>query len=109
MKHNNRDTKRTFYSNTVKNSIMLNELPSVEGRNERQSIGSFHRRNRIDSEVLNYNYCPGNMTKNYSSVTIKASKDNRLYGGSKFSNGLSIITNNPNDNNNYMFSTFKDT
>jgi hypothetical protein len=44
------------------------------------------------------------MKKNRSSVTIKATKENRQYGVSKFSNGLSIIT-NQDDN---MFEGFRD-
>lgn len=50
------------------------------------------KRNRIDSEVLTYQYSPN--LKYRSSVTIKATS--RPYGISKISNGLSILT---NDNN----------
>lgn len=55
------------------------------------------KRNRIDSEVLTYHYSPNQ--KYRSSVTIKAT--NKLYGTSKFSNNLSILTNN-NDNHNKL-------
>lgn len=61
------------------------------------------KRNRIDSEVLTYHYSPNQ--KYRSSVTIKAT--NKLYGTSKFSNNLSILTNN-NDNHNKLLYDFHD-
>lgn len=60
-----------------------------------------YKRNRIQSEVINYQYLPLN-NKYRSSVTIKATSK-PYYGMSKFSNRLSILTNdnhNHNSNNN---------
>lgn len=62
------------------------------------------RRNRIDSEVLTYQYSPNQ--KYRSSVTIKAAS--RPYGMSKFSNGLSILTNDNNHNNLFEDFQFQD-
>lgn len=80
----NRQTKRTFYSNTVNNTVKNSLIVADKDR--------MLRLNRIDSDVVSYNYEPN--PKYRSSVTIKATTTNRQYGVSKFSNNnLSVITN----------------
>lgn len=79
--------KRTFYSNTVNNTVK-NSL--IVGNDK----GKMIKMNRIDSDVLNFHYSPN--AKYRSSATIKAT--DRQYGTSKLSNNLSIITTGNNHN-----------